>query len=179
MKKQKSHSTKKPKPSRRKEKAERMQKVVEATGMSKKTLQNLFWLTRRIRPELRDYVEKLSYKHLAAVATLHPVDQKAVLDAAITNKWTAEYTGSVVRGMKSEIKGNDDWARHEMEKIKSQLKKIADEYRGWDILEDVVKAIDEFVAREIVYTPKQTGETPTEPPTTPPTSSTESPSPGK
>jgi hypothetical protein len=159
MKKQKSHSTKKP--SRRKEKAERMQKVVEATGMSKKTLQNLFWLTRRIRPELRGYVEKLSYKHLAAVATLNPVNQKAVLDAAIENKWTAEYTGSVVRGMKSEIKGNDDWARHEMEKIKSQLKKIADEYRGWDILEDVVKAIDEFVASEIIYKPTPTDTPPT------------------
>jgi len=161
MKKKKSLSPKKNKPSKRKEKAERMKIAMEVTGMSKKTLQNIFWLTRRIRPELQDYLEKLSYKHLAAVATLNPVNQKAVLDAAITNKWTAEYTGSVVRGMKSEIKGNDDWARHEMEKIKSQLKKIADEYRGWDILEDVVKAIDEFVASEIIY--KQT---PTEAPPT-------------
>lgn len=165
MKKKRSLSQKEKKPSKRKERAERMKIIMETTGMKKKTIQNIVWLTKRIPPELRHFVETLSYKHLAAVATLHPDDQKAVLEAAEKNNWTAEYTGFIARRMKSEIEGNDKWVSHEVEKIKGKFRKIADEYRDWDILKEVVEAIDTFVAKEFeVKATTSTADPPSETP---------------
>ncbi|HTY37255.1 MAG TPA: hypothetical protein VMH23_09100, partial [Bacteroidota bacterium] len=164
MKKKKPPSPKTNKPSKRKEKAERMQKAIEIFGKSKKSIQNAAWLARRIRPDIREYADKLSMRHLEAVATLHPDDQKQILDVAIEDKLTAKQTAAAVRVLKL---GEEKFVLDHVERMKSEFKKLADKYRDWSILKDVVTAIDEFVEKEFEYIPTKTDDTP--PTDTPPT----------